>query len=182
MKRYKLVLLFFLFSSLIMAAEYRVGIGDIIEVSILQPEKITNSVTVSPSGEISVPYIGSIKVKGLTISQIQLDIEHKLAQGIFRTPVVSVTLIESRSRTFTITGAVNRPGTLPLIEGTTVLKAVTMAGWFTKFANQDKVKVLRPRKNRPGYNYLLVNIEKILNGEAQADILLQPGDIVVVPE
>ena len=161
---------------------YTVGIGDILEIKILQPVTSTDRVTVSPDGLISVPYIGSVMVVGQTITQIQMNIQKKLANGYLNYPVLSVSLIESRSRTFTVTGQVNKPGSYPLGESTTVLKAISIAGGFTKFGSSSRVKVLRSRKDKPGYNNIKVNIKSVMSGNAEDDILVEPGDIIVVSE
>ncbi len=162
--------------------EYTVGVGDILEVRILKPDTSTERVTVSPDGDISMAYIGSLKVKGLTISKIQQLIQTRLANGFLKYPVVAVSLIESHSRNFTISGEINRPGTYPLGDNTTVLKAISIGGGFTRFGSSSKVKVLRPRKDRPGYMKIDVDVNKVMDGNAEADIVLEPGDIVVVSE
>ncbi len=123
-----------------------------------------------------------MQVKGKTITEIQRNIQWGLASGYLKYPVVVVALIESRSRNFTISGEVNRPGTYPLSEDTTVLKAISIAGGFTRFGSSSKVKVLRPRKDRPGYNSIKINLKEVMDGNAQEDIVLEPGDIVVVSE
>lgn len=161
---------------------YTVGVGDILEVRIIKPDASTERVTVSPDGDISMAYIGSLKVKGLTISRIQQLIQTRLANGFLKYPVVAVSLIESRSRNFTISGEVNRPGTYPLGDNTTVLKAISIGGGFTRFGSSSRVKVLRPRKDRPGYMRIDVDLNKVMDGHAEADIVLEPGDIVVVSE
>lgn len=163
-------------------AKYKVGIGDILEISILQPDKTSSRTTVSPSGEISVPYLGSITVKDKTISEIQRTIQWRLAHGYLKYPVVVVTLIESRSRNFTISGEVINPGTYPLRANTTVLKAISIAGGFTRFGSSSRVKILRPRKDKPGYIIIKVNLKAIMDGDAEADVEIQPGDIIVISE
>ncbi len=163
-------------------SEYTVGIDDVLEISILQPEKLTTTVTVAPDGSIGFPYIGSVQVKGMTLSQIQEEIQTKLADGYMKYPVVSVSLKVSRSRKFFVYGEVVRPGAYPMKEEVTVLKAISMAGGFTKFGSSSRVKVLRPKKNGAGYETIKVNIKDVMNGSSKADIILQPEDIVVVSE
>ncbi len=174
-------LLFITFSS-IQAKNYEVGVNDVLEVSILQPERIVTQVTVTPGGSISVAYLGSIKVKGKTITEIQKSIQWKLGNGYLKFPVVVVTLIESRSRKFTISGEINSPGSYALEENATVLKAISIAGGFTRFGSSSRVKVLRPRKDRPGYKSIKVDIQAVMDGDARADLVLEPGDIIIVSE
>lgn len=178
-----------LFSSVILlvwsslySEEYTVGVGDILQVTILQPDRISNDVTVTPSGEISVPFLGTVTVKGKTITEIQRTIQYRLAQGYLKYPVITVSLIESRSRNYTISGEVVNPGTFQLQENTTVLKAISIAGGFTRFGSKSRVKILRPRKDRPGYRSIKVDLKAVIDGDANADILIEPGDIIVISE
>lgn len=164
------------------AQVYTIGVGDILTVNIIQPDPMEITVTVSPGGDISVPYIGSVYVKGRTIASAQKLIQDKLAKGYLKYPVVTVSLVESRSRSFTISGEINKPGNYAILEDTTVLKAISIAGGFTRFGSSSKVKILRPRKDRPGYISIKVDLEAVLNGDASADIVIQPGDIIVVSE
>jgi len=160
--------------------EYLVGIEDMMDISILQPEKLLVTVTVAPDGSITFPYIGSVKVKDMTLAKIQNEIQTRLANGFMKYPLVSVSLKESRSKKFFVYGEVIRPGTYMLEDNTTVLKAISTAGGFTKFGSSSRVKVLRPNKNKPGYEVIKVNINAVMNGSSDADILIQPQDIITV--
>lgn len=178
------LLIQFLLTMTVMANNetYRVGSGDILEVRILKPEQITDRSTVSPGGEISVAYIGAVLAKGKTITEIQNTIQYRLASGYLKYPVVVVSLIESNSQNFTVSGEVIRPGTYQLQENTTVLKAISIAGGFTRFGSKSRVKLLRPYTDKPGYQNIKINLKKAMDGDAKADIVLQPGDIVIVSE
>ena len=165
------------------ATEYLVGVDDILDISVLQPEKLTSEVAVSPDGSVTFPYIGAVPAKGLTLAKIQEDIQTRLADGYMKYPVVAVSLKQSLSKKFFVYGEVVKPGTYYCDESTTVLRAITMVGGFTKFGSSSNVKVLRPRKGgQPGYDPIKVNIKALMNGDAKEDILLMPGDILVVTE
>ncbi len=175
--------IFLFFSSApVFAQVYTIGVGDILEVAIHQPDPMTTRVTVSPGGDISVPYIGSVYVKGRTVSSTQKVIQDKLANGYLKYPVVTVSLVESRSRSFTISGEINRPGNYPLLDNMTVLKAISIAGGFTRFGSSSRVKILRPRKDRPGYISIKVDLKAVLDGDAAADVVIEAGDIIVISE
>ena len=164
------------------AAQYTVGIDDVLDIAVLQPEQLMTSVTVAPDGTINFAYIGNVKVDGLTLAQIQEDIQKRLADGYMRYPVVAVSLKETHSRKFFVYGEVVRPGTFPLNDNTTTLKAISMAGGLTKFGSSSRVKILRPYKDKPGYEAMKVNLKEIMNGDAQKDIVIQSGDMIVVSE
>jgi polysaccharide biosynthesis/export protein len=184
-KKTSLVLLFSITLCFALSAQnddYKIGIGDILEVRILKPETATDRTTVSPSGQISVAYIGTVYVKDKTITQIQKEIQWRLASGYLKYPVVVVSLIESHSLNFTVSGEVIRPGSYQLQEKTTVLKAIAMAGGFTRFGSKSRVKLLRQYPDKPGYESIKINLQKAMNGDSKEDILLKSGDIVVVSE
>ena len=161
---------------------YAVGIDDVLDINVLQPEVLATSVTVAPDGSIAFPYIGNVNVKGLTLGEIQEEIQARLADGYMKYPVVAVSLRESRSRKFFVYGEVLRPGTYPIQEKVTVLKAISMAGGFTKYGSSSNVKVLRPKKTGAGYKTIKVSISGVMNGHSDADILIEPEDVVVVSE
>jgi len=126
---------------------------------------------------IAFPYVGTVKVKGLTIQEVQQRVKRALSDGYMNYPVVTVALRESRSRKFFVYGEVTKPGSYTLDDSTTVLRAVSVAGGFTKFGSSSEVKVLRARNDTVGYESIKVKIEAVMNGDSTADMLLEPGDI-----
>jgi polysaccharide biosynthesis/export protein len=164
------------------ASQYTVGAEDILQVQTIQPEQLSITATVSPDGFISFPYIGNVKVKDKTLNQIQDEIAQRLTDGYMRYPIVVVTLQQSKSRKFFVYGEVNKPGAYPLEENTTVLRAVSMAGGFTKYGSSSRVKVLKPQPNSAGYETLRVDVDKVMKGSSTEDPVLNSGDIVVVSE
>jgi polysaccharide export outer membrane protein len=161
---------------------YTVGVDDVLEISVLQPDEILRVVNVAPDGKISFPYIGSVEVKGLTVPQIQEKVRSALADGYMKYPVVVVSLQESRSRRFFVYGEVVRPGAYPIAENITVLRAISMAGGFTKFGSSSRVKVLTPKQDGAGYETIKIDIKKVMDGDSENDILLKAGDMMVVSE
>ncbi|MDD5736879.1 MAG: polysaccharide export protein [Candidatus Omnitrophica bacterium] len=161
--------------------EYRIGNEDILDIAVLQPEQLALTVTVSPDGSITFPYIGKVDVKGKTPSEVQDEIQSRLADGYLKYPVVSVAVKESRSKKFYVYGEVLKPGTYFLEDNMTVLKAISTAGGFTKYGSSSRVKVLRPKVNGSGYETFKANMKLIMNGLSK-DIVLEPGDIVQVEE
>jgi polysaccharide export outer membrane protein len=161
---------------------YTIGVDDILTINVLQPEQILNDVTVSPDGSISYPYIGTINVKGLTLKAVQAAIEHDLGNGYLKYPSVVVYLKQSRSLKFFVYGEVVHPGPFYLENNTTVLRAIAMAGGFTRFGSASRVKVLRPKKDTGGYDNIAINIKAVMGGDSNEDLLLKSGDMVVVSE
>ena len=163
------------------SADYTIGNEDVLDIAVLQPEQLALTVTVSPDGSITFPYIGKVDVKGKTPSGVQDEIQSRLADGYLKYPVVSVAVKESRSKKFYVYGEVLKPGTYFLEDNMTVMKAISTAGGFTKYGSSSRVKVLRPKVNGSGYETFKANMKLIMNGLAK-DIVLEPGDIVQVEE
>ena len=164
------------------ADQYTLGIDDILEINVIQPDQISQIVTVSADGYIYFPYIGGVKVKGKNLTQVQEEIESRLADGYMKYPVIAVSLKESRSRKFFVYGEVVKPGTYPLEENTTVLRAISVAGGFNKYGSSSRVKLLRPRHNEPGYETIKINIKGVMDGVPEEDKVLSSGDILVISE
>jgi polysaccharide export outer membrane protein len=163
-------------------AAYVVGVNDELEINILQPEEMMVSSVVAPDGTINFPYIGLVQVQGKTLTQIQETIQQRLSEGYMRYPGVSAALKKSNSRNFFVYGEIEKPGTYQLDEKTTVLKAITIAGGLNKFGSASRIKILREKENDAGYDAIKVNLKSMMEGSSQDDILLKPGDIVVISE
>lgn len=163
------------------SGEYRVGVDDVLDINVLRPEPFNNMLTVSPDGAVAFPYVGNVDVKGLTLIEVQKRIEEGLSEYM-RYPVVSVSLRESRSRTFYVYGEVARPGAFPLQQGMTALRAVSLAGGFTKYGSASRVKVLRQRKDGQGSVTVPVDLKRAMAGDASQDLRIENGDVVTVEE
>lgn len=161
---------------------YKIGVNDVLNIKLIQPDQLESIETVSPDGFVSFPYIGGFKAEGLTLSEIQKEVENRLSKKYFAYPVVYVSLVESRSQKIIVYGEVVKPGTYPLDSNTTVLRAISMAGGFNKFGSSSRVKLLRAKKGAPGYDYIKVNVTAIMEGDSQADLLLESGDVLVISQ
>ena len=159
-------------------AEYKVGVDDVLDISVIKPEKIESTAVIAPDGTVTFPYIGNVHVEGLSLPAIQDEIQRRLANGYMEYPLVSVSLKATRSKKFTIYGQVVRPNAYPVQEGMTILRAITEAGGFIVPGSTGKVKLLRPQG--PGREAEVVesDINAILNGAVQETVL--PGDTVIV--
>jgi polysaccharide export outer membrane protein len=162
--------------------EYTVGVDDVLEINILQPEKLSNLVTVSQDGSISFPYINNVTVNGMTLNQIRDEIQKRLADGYMKYPLVTVSLKESRSRKFFVYGDVAKPGAYPIQQDTTVLKAITMAGGFLKSGSSCQVKILRQNPDENSQAAIDIDLKGALAGSAKADLIIQPQDTIMVTQ
>lgn len=164
--------------------EYILGPTDVVDVSVWRNPDLSVSVPVRPDGQISVPLVGDIRAAGRTPEVLGQAIENELSQYI-REPQVSVVVTGMGSHEFTdrvrVTGAVQAPMSMPYRQGMTVMDVVLQAGGANQFADLDDAMLYRTMGQEAVA--IPVNLEDILNrGNIKTNYLLQPGDILTVPE
>ncbi len=160
------------------SAVYVLDVQDVLTISVLQPDPFSVELIVAPDGSITFPYIGTVSVKGLTLMQTQENIQKGL-MDYMKYPVVSVSLKQSKSLTFFVFGEVQRPGSYILEKDTTVLKAITTAGGFTRVASTDNVKVVRQAAGG-ATSALTVDVDALMNGASTVDEKVGQGDVITV--
>lgn len=163
------------------ADEYRIGIGDQLQVSVWQHPDLSVSVPVRPDGKITVPVAGDIPVGNLTPEGVADRIETILREYV-REPVVTVTVTGMGSSEYLtrvrVTGAVSSQVSMPYRPGMTVLDVILDAGGVNEFANPRGTRIYRANGDR-----LDVRLDKILRqGDMSTNYELRPGDVVTVPQ
>ena len=149
------------------------------------PDAKVAELTVQDSGDVVVPLIGTVKAAGKTTAQLSGDIKARLESEYYYHATVSLGLSQiaqhSNGRVF-ITGETNNKGALDLpSEGQlTVSQAILQMGGPTIDANLKKVQV-NHKDARKG-QAVIVDIKAVISGETDKDVILQPGDTVVVPK
>jgi len=164
----------------VVPSSYIVGEADVLRINVWkQPEISQGNVVVRPDGMVSMPLIGEIKVSGMTPVQIEAKLVEDLKQYV-NEPRVTVTVAEVGSKAVYVTGEVQHPGAYPLVRPIDVLQVIAKAGGVTPFAHRRSVFVLREVSGKK--QKLPVDYGKIFHGKAQEqNIILEPGDTVVVP-
>ena len=157
--------------------DYLIGANDVLEIAVYGEEDLTQEVRVTTSGYISYPLLGRIKAAGKSVGELEDFIHRALAKDYIRNPQVKI-LVREFSNVF-VFGQVKEPGPYLFKGGMTVLQSITTAGGFTKIANARKVRIVRTHGEERKVIY--VNVSEITKGDEE-DIILQPGDTVVVPE
>ena len=159
-------------------AIYRIGAPDMLSVSILPDPVIERASTVRPDGRISIDLIGDVMASGRTPEELASQVREKIAR-YKRDAVVTVSVLASRSSTITIFGQVGRPGSHVLDRETRLAEAIGTAGGTNLFASKGRVRVIRsnPRETK----VLRVNLRDIQYGDQTTNIMLEDGDIIVVP-
>ena len=158
---------------------YRVGPGDVLAISVWQEKHLDKDVLVAPDGTISFPLAGTVQVGGSTVNQIQHKLTQKLKPYI-PGPTVNVSLQKALNNRIYVIGDVNKPGTFVSPGYLDVLQALSMAGGLTPFAAENDIKILRRENGRQ--KVFRFHYAQVKDGEhLKQDILLRPGDVVVVP-
>jgi polysaccharide export outer membrane protein len=134
---------------------------------------------VRPDGKISLPLLNDVQAAGLTAMELANNITEGLKKFI-TSPQVTVSVTEINSRRVYVTGEVTKPGAFALLPNMTVLQAITSASGFTQFARTKKIYVLRNEGGKQvKYPF---NYNEVVSGKRPEDnIMLQPGDTIVVP-
>jgi len=176
--------------------EYVIGPQDVLKITVWDHEDLNREVTVSEEGNFSYPLIGKVHADGLTVSELEKEIEKKLSGKYIINPQVNVTVKEYKSKQVFVLGEVGGagtgkgPGAYPLIGKTTLMEILAEAGGPTKDAGSEVV-IIRPKKKRTNPTPLekasedeiiRVNLRKLLEGDMSQNIVLEPNDTVYVPK
>jgi polysaccharide export outer membrane protein len=140
---------------------------------------LSRVVTIRPDGKISLPLVGDAQAAGRTAMQLSEEIAEKLKIYYQEPPQVSVIVTQINSYAIYILGAVRTPGKHIVKSETTFLQAIALAGDFTEFASLHKI-IIR-RKDDAGKDISIpMPYKDVLAGKLR-DIVLRPGDIIIVP-
>ena len=90
-------------------SEYYLGAGDVLALTVFQVEELNTKVRVNGRGEIILPLLGTVDVKGKTVSDAEEVNVKKLAQDYLQDPQVSVFVEDYRSQLIAVMGAVSKP-------------------------------------------------------------------------
>lgn len=161
------------------AGNYLVNAGDVLEISVWRELELQRQAVVRPDGYFSFPLTGDIRAEGQTIEWIRQEVSTRISRYI-PDPVVSISVLEARGSKVYVIGQVNRPGEFPVNRVVDVVQAISMAGGTTPFAQVDNIKILR----REGDTQLAIPFaygDISAGRRLQQNILLRPGDTVLVP-
>ena len=160
------------------ASDYIIGADDQLRISVWKEPDLSETLPVRPDGKISMPLLNDVPAAGLTPVQLKDSITEKLKKFI-ADPRVTVVVTAMNSRRIFISGEVLHGGPMILLPHMTVLQALSQAG-FTQFANPKGIYLLRTENGRQ--RKIAFNYKQVVKGNhPEQNIMLQPGDTVVVP-
>jgi polysaccharide export outer membrane protein len=160
-------------------ADYVIGANDRLSVVFWREKELSADVIVRPDGKISLPLLNDVQASGLTPEQLRQRVADE-AKRYVTDPMPTVVVREINSRKVFITGEVEKPGEYQLNGPTTVLQLIAMAGGVREYADKEKILILRQEDGKEigrRFNYNDVLAQRNM----QQNVLLKPGDTVVVP-
>ncbi len=177
----------------VLDSTYRLGTGDVIDITIFGAEEYSTQTLVLQDGSINLPRISQVLVQGLTLREAEAAIATRYSIYL-RQPIVSVAPVNLRPVRIAISGEVNRPGSYTVQQATdnrdntffdsrfpTLTEAISQAGGVTARADISEVVLRRP----VGYGQAQVsrfNLWDLLQtGDLSRDIVLQGGDEIFIP-
>ncbi len=165
--------------------EYVIGPLDQLNIFVWRNPELSAKVQVRPDGRITTPLISDMPAVGKTPAMLADDMKIALSEYI-KDPIVSV-IVENFSGTFSqqvrIVGATEKPASIPYRANMTLLDAMIAVGGLSQYAAGNKARLVRYDRTtgkQVEYNIKLSSLLK--NGDAKANVRLEPGDVIIIPE
>lgn len=161
---------------------YVIGVADVLMITVWKnPEVSLPRVPVRSDGMISIPLLDDLQAEGLQPMELKEVITREFSEYI-AAPDVTVTVLQSNSRSISIMGEVGRTTQLALTRDLRVLEAIAMAGGFTNFADRGDVRIVRQEPDGTETEFRFDYNAYIKGNAAGTNIVLQPGDTIIVPD
>lgn len=160
------------------AEEYRIGPGDLIEISVWKNADLTRQRRVLPDGTMQLPLIGRISAAGKSVTVLKEEIADSLKRFI-PDPELSVSVLQTGSMVIYVIGKVNHPGRFEISQDVDVLQALSMAGGLNPFAKEKEIGIFRKKDGKTDiFNF---NYKEVSEGERlEQNVMLRRGDVIVV--
>lgn len=157
--------------------------SDVIKVQVFQEDDLTREVRLSQESTVSLPMIGTINLKGKTLSEAQELIRSLYDRDFLVNPQVTVFIFEYSKRSVNVLGSVNSPGVVvfPQETGLTLLDAIARAGGFSRLADKKRLKLTRISADGKPEIYT-INADDIMQGVSSESWVLLKDDVISVPE
>ncbi len=171
--------------------EYRLGGGDLIEVSVYGVDKFNHDLRINSSGYINLPLVGEIEVAGKTASQVEQELKLRLHPDIIKDPHVSVFVKDYRSQPVFILGAVKSPGQYQITRQIQLVDIIAMAGGLAPQAADQLTLQRRSSESEPASEGVANNPpevtqidlkELLVEGNLALNVSIRGGDVINVPE
>ncbi len=164
---------------------YVIGPLDELSVFVWRNQELSTSVQVRPDGRITTPLISDMVAVGKTPAQLADDIRVALGRYI-QEPLVSVMVTRAQgtfSQQIRIVGATERPASIPYRANMTLLDAMIAVGGLSEYAAGDRARLIRHDRATGEQRQYDLRIARLLRrGDVRANVRLEPGDVIIIPE
>ena len=162
---------------------FRIGREDVLDIAVWRDPDLSRVLPVRPDGFITMPMAGEVMAAGKTPAELEAELKQKLSPFV-QEPRVNVIVREVNSSRVFVTGEVAHPGVYPLRGRVSLLQVIAQAGGFTDFADSDEIVVIRTG-DKDKNEHIPVRYSDLLKAadgsEEKYDVILRPGDTIVVP-
>ncbi len=162
---------------------YRIAPGDILTIFIWRNPEISTEVVVRPDGFLSAPLIGEVPVSGKTAEEISKDVTEVLKEYL-KDPIVSV-IVKNFNGTYKeqvrVLGEATNPMRMLYRDAMTLMDVMISVGGLTRFADGDNAVLIRKEDGVEKQYRIRLNA-LLKKGDAEANIDMKPGDIIIIPE
>jgi polysaccharide export outer membrane protein len=175
------------------SGDYKIGPEDLIEITVFEVEKLNKTVRVSARGDISLPLLGILRVKGLTTTELEKRVTDLLAEKYIKDPYVTVFIKEYRNQRISVIGMVEKPGIFEVAGQKTVLGMLAMAGGLKEDAgrllfllrppplNEDEPKGAGASAQQAPLTLVIDLDEMLIRGDLTLNVPTFSGDVINVP-
>jgi polysaccharide export outer membrane protein len=163
--------------------DYLIGAGDSVNIQVWRNPEVSLTVTVRPDGKITTPLVEDLLASGKTSTELARDIEKVLGKYI-QQPVVTVIVVGfvgPYSEQIRVIGEAGKPQGLPYRQGMSLMDLLIAVGGITDFAAGNKASIIRVKDGKQLKIGVRLN-DLLKNGDMAANIPMQPGDVLVIPE
>ena len=165
--------------------EYVIGPLDELTIHVWRNDELGAEVQVRPDGRITTPLVSDMPAVGKTPTMLAEDIRLQLSQYISE-PLVTV-IVNKFAGTFSqqvrIVGATEQPASIPYRANMTLLDAMIAVGGLSEFAAGNRAKLIRFDRSTGGQKEYALRLGDLLKrGESKANVMLMPGDVIIIPE
>ena len=165
------------------ATRYRIAPGDTVQIFVWRNPEVSTQVPVRPDGLLSAPLLEEIPAAGKTPAELARDLEQELATYL-RDPLVTVIVngfVGTYREQIRVVGEATEPRAMLYRDSMTLLDLMIAVGGLTEFADGNNATLVRRVDGKQEQFRLRID-DLIRDGDISANVDMQPGDIVIVPE
>ena len=163
-------------------SDYLLGSGDLLQINVFEAKELDSKVRVSSRGYVTLPLLGSVKVKGLSAREAEQEIEELYRKRYIKDPHVAVFIEEHFSRRVTLMGQFKTPGTYDYYSKQRLLDVMALGGGLSEKAGLV-VQIRKSSDSPQGQSVFIVDLDQLIKeGNSDLNIHINAGDVIFVPE